>query len=1101
MPTLVGRAPLLAAVEARVAAGGSAVLTGPSGIGKSSLLEAVGSAAAGRGELVLRAAGTATERWIPYAVLAELLSQVPPDWLDALPGPQRAAMDGVLLRDRPAVSGGRAQFACRLAWQTLLARCAQAGPVLLLLDDAQWLDTASADTLAYGARRLAGGAVRTVLAGQRPEEGAGLAAPGAGPGAGPAAPPRGRPAPWPVPPGSVEIAVPPLAPDELADLLDQYGLPARVANTLHAESGGNPYLALALGGAFTGRLPRHGRPVPLPRHVHALIGDRVAALPTRTRETLLVAALATRPTADLLLRAGRADADQDIRRAEEAGLLVTEGGALRFTPPAVGTVLAESASAAHRAATHTVLAGAVTDTAGRVRHRALASADPDAEVARSLVTAAEAARRQGSHRLAAELYLLAADRTPCEFEAERLEWLVVAAEVGAAAGLPGVVHRAADAVLAADTHRGRRVRVRVALIDLSGQALAERDEVFAAALVDAGDDPLLLAPLRLRLSWAAMVDGRPGPGGAEAARAAALARAAGDTDTEAMALCIQAIAARVRGRADHRALMAAALALPQPAVDGRLHMAPRFHAARFAVFDDRLAEARQDLLRMLALTERGQGEEVMEVLRSLSEVSARLGRCADALDFADRAIRIAEDAALSPGPVWYSAAVAELAGGAVQRAVAYAERGVRASEQERDSIYLGRHLHVLGQARLRTGDVRRAVEALLRIRELEREQGVSAPLVLRWHGDLAAGLTSLGRHDEAAGILAAAREAIARELGGAPDGTGSPGPSPAGVPAPGSPAPGAPAAGVPTPEASLPGASLPGTSLPGVPSPGALHPGPSPSGAAPAGAPPESLPPGDAWPVVPGAAPPGTAPPGTASRGGLPPGAGALAGLDRAEAALLAARGDPDAAAALLDSAARRFAALGQPLEHGHCLLVRAGLERRRRRTAAARTAAGEALALFGRHGAKPWAEQAARLLARIDGTSAAPSRTGAAAPATTGQTSPGAPAGPTRPAAPPGAAAAVPGHAGAGTTAREPSPGPGGAAPGGLAGVLTDAEERIAVLVGEGATNQEVAARMFLSVKTIEASLTRIYRKLGLRSRTQLSSWLSSAYGLSDGP
>ncbi|MZE76576.1 helix-turn-helix transcriptional regulator, partial [Streptomyces sp. SID5475] len=134
----------------------------------------------------------------------------------------------------------------------------------------------------------------------------------------------------------------------------------------------------------------------------------------------------------------------------------------------------------------------------------------------SLVTAAEAARRQGSHRLAAELYLLAADRTPYEFEAERLEWLVAAAEVGAAAGLPGIVHRAADAVLAADAHRDQRVRVRLALIDLSGQALAERDEVFAAALVDAGDDPSLLAPLRLRLSWAALVDGRLGPGAEEA---------------------------------------------------------------------------------------------------------------------------------------------------------------------------------------------------------------------------------------------------------------------------------------------------------------------------------------------------------------------------------------------------------------------------------------------------------------------------------------------------------------------------------------------------------------------------------------------------------
>ncbi|MBQ0986267.1 AAA family ATPase [Streptomyces sp. F63] len=1044
-------------MESRIAAGGSVVLTGPSGIGKTALLEAAGAAAAARGELVLRAAGAETERWIPYAALAELLSQVPAAWLDALPGPQRAAMDGVLLRDRPAVTGSRAQFACRLAWQTLLARCAEAGPVLLLLDDAEWLDTASADTLAYAARRLTGGAVRTLLAGQRPERAVDAAPPGGptpdpvpdpAPGAGTGPAPghgRVRPAPWPVPPGTTEITVPPLAPDELAELLDQYGLPARVANTVHAESGGNPYLALALGGAFTDRLPRHGRPVPLPRHVHALISERVAALPSRTRETLLVAALAAHPTAELLLRAGRADAERDIRRAVEAGLLVDESGTLRFTPPAVGTVLAESASAAHRAATHTALARVVTDAAGRVRHRALASADPDAEVARSLVTAAEAARRQGSHRLAAELYLLAADRTPYEFEAERLEWLVAAAEVGAAAGLPGIVHRAADAVLAADAHRGQRVRVRLALIDLSGQALAERDEVFAAALVDAGDDPSLLAPLRLRLSWAALVDGRPGPGSEEAGRAADLARATGDTDTEAMALCIRAVAARVMSRPDHRALMDAALALPQPAVDGRLHMAPRFHAARFAVFDDRLEEARQDLLRMLALTERGHGEEVMEVLRSLSEVSARLGRCADALHFADRAVRIAEDAALSPGPAWYNAAVAELAGGSVQRAVAYAERGVRASEQERDSIFLGRHLHVLGQARLRTGDVRRGVEALLRIRDLEREQGVSAPLVLRWHGDLAAGLTALGRHGEAAEIIAAAREAIAGELGGrqdggdSRDGTGGTG----GTGGPARPEDGA--RGGTAPPRTQHGPDPAATTAPGAPGPAGARETP----------------------------------------GSLPPGAGVMAQLDRAEAALLSAQGHPDAAVRLLDGAARRFEALGQPLERGHCLLVRAGIERRRRRTAAARTAAGEALALFTRHGAKPWTEQASRLLAQVDGTVAEPGRAGAGGGTALGVPATGVPVGGT--AAPVREAGVAAGHGtGTGTAAFA---------------VLTDSEERIAVLVGEGATNQEVAARMFLSVKTIEASLTRIYRKLGIRSRTQLSSWLSSAYGLSDGP
>jgi len=117
-------------------------------------------------------------------------------------------------------------------------------------------------------------------------------------------------------------------------------------------------------------------------------------------------------------------------------------------------------------------------------------------------------------------------------------------------------------------------------------------------------------------------------------------------------------------------------------------------------------------------------------------------------------------------------------------------------------------------------------------------------------------------------------------------------------------------------------------------------------------------------------------------------------------------------------------------------------VERRRRRYAAARAAATEALAVLTRVGAKPWIEQAVRTLAWVDGTSV-----DAPAP-------------------------------------REPS---------GALAALTATEARIATMVREGASNREIATRMFLSVKTVEATLTRIYRKLGVRSRTQLSSRLGT--------
>jgi DNA-binding CsgD family transcriptional regulator len=916
-PRLVGRADLLATVESQLAAGGSIVLTGSSGIGKTAVLDAIGATAASRGERVLRVSGAETERWISNAGLADLLSQVPLEYVAELPEPQRTALNAVLLRGRSGGSGSRTRLARRLAWQAVLERCATVGPVLILIDDAHWLDAASADVIAYANRRATGRGIRAVVAERwRDSEARG-----------------GRRAAALVPAGALEIALPPLDAADLAELLDLYALPARAAGKLHADSGGNPYLALALGGAFADRTAVAWRPLPLPRRLHALLRDRIDALPADVRETLLIAALATQPSIELLLRAGRTEAERDIRVAVAAGLVVTDGSTVRFTPPSVGTVVTESATAAHRSSVHTALSTVVTDAVERARHRALASADPDAEVARSIVNAAEDARRRGARGLAAELYLLAADRTPPELHAERLDWLVAAAEVGSAAMRPEIVNRAVSTVLAADSSAAHRVRARIALIDLSGQALAEMDETFAAAVAEANGDPALMAPLRLRLAWQAMIDGHPTRGEVEADKAVALAHLVGDTTTEAMALAVKAQVARVMGRRDYLHTLERALSLPQPAVDGSLHLTPRYLAARFAIHDDRLDEAREELLTMLALVERGGGEELIGVLISLAEVSAQAGRCRDALDFASRAIRITQEAGLSPGPAWHIGAVAELAGGSITRAAAYAYRGLNASEQERDSIYVGRNLHALGQAQLRSGEARDGVETLRRVRDLEQAQGVAEPSVLRWHSDLASGLVAVGELEEAEDTLRAARAAIVNEKHNA----------------------------------------------------------------------------------------------------------GVMSRLDRAEALLQTERGELNLAVSLIGAAARRFELLGQPIEQGHTLLVLGQIERRRRRHAAARTAVSQALSIFNRIGAKPWVDQAARTLARVAGTAE------------------------TRDQVTPTAALAA----------------------------LTATEAGIAAMVREGASNREIATRMFLSVKTVEAALTRIYRKLGVRSRTQLSSRL----------
>ncbi|MEU8530033.1 LuxR C-terminal-related transcriptional regulator, partial [Streptomyces sp. NPDC048629] len=166
-----------------------------------------------------------------------------------------------------------------------------------------------------------------------------------------------------------------------------------------------------------------------------------------------------------------------------------------------------------------------------------------------------------------------------------------------------------------------------------------------------------------------------------------------------------------------------------------------------------------------------------------------------------------------------------------------------------------------------------------------------------------------------------------------------------------------------------------------------------------------------------------------------------LLGLDRAEALRLAAVGGADEAAELLASTAERFGAAGLPLERGRALVALARVERRRRRRSAAQSALQTAAGVFERAGATPWLALAAET----------PSARTPAEPAPAGEVA--------------------------------------------LA-ALTEAEQRLALLVGQGASNQEAAAKLFLSVKTVEARLTRIYQKLDVRSRAQLATALGAARG-----
>ncbi|MBT2508414.1 helix-turn-helix domain-containing protein [Streptomyces sp. ISL-98] len=904
----VGRGELIALLDRALGADGRAVLTGTAGVGKSAVAAAVAALAESRGDSVLLLTPEEADRWIPGACAAALLASVPRTALDSLSGPQRLAI-AMFRRETDAPDDGWDRIALRLAIVEVLRALAAVDPVLLVVDNAQWLDGESVDLLRF-ALRLTPPQVRILVA-ESVQGGAPLAEALCGPGA-------------------RTVLVPPLDADEVAELLVRHSLPSRLAGRIHRASGGNPRLALALGRSLAeAREPvHHADTLPVSGQAREVARRLLAEASAPVHGTLLLAALAARPTTALLRRAGRPAAEAELAAAEEAGLVtVEEDGAVAFTAGALPTVLAADAGWTDRAAGHAALAGAVDDPVEAVRHRALAVDTPDAELATEVADAAAACRRRGKRALAAELGLLAAERTPLDRPAAELARLVDAAEDGGCAGRADLARRAARAVLARDSSPADRVRARLAVIDSAGQALADLDETFAHAMADAAGDPALLALVQLRVAWKLnLCDGDPVRSCAAAAEAGALAAVGGDHVAEAMALTVRARMGRILGDPAAEGILAEALALPAPEVPLGMRNAPQYLAVRHALFDDRLADARAQLLVLLPAVERtGSAEDVFEVLRSLAEVELRRGRCAAALAHARRSVELTIEAGLSPGPAWYIAAMAEAMGGSFVRAAGYARRGVQASEEEQDQVFLSRSLYALGLVELVTGETTKAVATLRRVADSEAAQQVVDPSVLRWHGELAEALVAADAPDEAAALIDGVRE-VAVGLGRS----------------------------------------------------------------------------------------------------------GVVAALDRAYALGLAAGGDAGAAVRLLEDTSARFAELELPVERGRTLLALARVERRRRRRAPARTALQSAAEVFTQAGARPWAELACEAPARPDN-----------------------------------------GYG------REGAP------------VLTEAEMRLAVLVGEGASNQEAAAKLFLSVKTVEARLTRIYQKLDVRSRAQLATAL----------
>ncbi|MFG1886382.1 ATP-binding protein [Micromonospora sp. NPDC049051] len=388
--------------QARAGRSGVLVLRGEAGIGKSALLD---DAAARADDMrVLRTDGTESETGFPFSGLHLLLGRQT-GRLDALPAPQARALRVALGQE---TGGDVDRYLVGLAVLTLLAELAEERPLLCLVDDAHWLDPASAEALIFAVRRLDAEAIAVIVAVRTDE-----------------------PSPFDRA-GLPELPIGPLAESAAAEVLAQRSdpVPGHLRPDLLTEAQGNPLALL--------ELPVDGEPRRVPssrfQRLHEVFAERVRRLPEATRRLLVVAASSADASVVFPAAERLGCTRDDLAPAEQAQLVRLVEGRLVLRHPLLFSALRETSEAGSRLAAHEALAevyAARGDVCSYAWHRSAMATGPDEEAAVALETAASTGAVRGSAAVSA-MYERAAELTADR--ARRGRRLTVAAEAAADTG-------------------------------------------------------------------------------------------------------------------------------------------------------------------------------------------------------------------------------------------------------------------------------------------------------------------------------------------------------------------------------------------------------------------------------------------------------------------------------------------------------------------------------------------------------------------------------------------------------------------------------------------------------------------------------------------
>jgi DNA-binding CsgD family transcriptional regulator len=733
-------------LDALVSGPAGLALEGAPGIGKTTVWRDAVRSASDRGYGVLATAPAERDTDLAFTGLGDLFDRLPTHVVATLPAPQRRALDVALFVEDAIAAPDDPQALPRATLRILRALSADR-PLLVAIDDEQWLDRPTARVLAFALARLRDEPVGVLIA-RRPQSAGVLwheLARGFGED------------------GLPSVTLGPLELAELGQLLGRElgKAPSRPRlRRIHEISAGNPLYAVAIARELD---PTGHRDVGdsdvlrLTPTLSTAIAQRISRLDTRERDALLVtAALPTATPAQIqVILPGFGLGDLDAARS--AAIVDLEGEHVRFTHPLLASAVYAQAEPARRRELHRLLADVVADPQARAHHLALGTEAPDRQVALTLEDAATEVARAGAPETAARLLEHACRLTPADAEHARRSRAIAAAEQHTASGDLERSRSILEELLATAPPGAQRARALLALARIRSDDFDAAAELAEEARREAAGMPRIVARAHDALVEFCANRGDPDAALAHARAGVRAAEEAGDTSLVSRLVASEALTRFFSGEGVQEELLARAIELDVGrGISSYYRAATALGLQRF--WADELDSARpllEDGLR--AARERGEEQDLAGLLFHLAHLEYEAGNEALAQCHADETFDVsrslADDQAASYS-LWLQAYVAARHG-VLGQARERAEEAIAVAGRIGDHFIVSFSTAIVAGCDLSAGRPELAHDTITAVREdlLGNGKGFVGSLTLNlWTTDIDA-LLLLDRADEAHSVL------------------------------------------------------------------------------------------------------------------------------------------------------------------------------------------------------------------------------------------------------------------------------------------------------------------------------------------------------------